>query len=72
MAAVLNRAVLDQLGRAQEDNVVSVGSNEGKVATQNLGWMRPTDKDTPLEEMRRRLRGDGYLFLKRLILVKMS
>lgn len=37
MAAVLNRAVLDQLGRAQEDNVVSVGSNEGKVATQNLG-----------------------------------
>ncbi len=67
MAAVLNPVVHGQLGQDSHHNIVSVGSNEGKVATQHLGWMRPTAKDTPLEEMRRRLREDGYLLLKHLI-----
>ena len=67
MAAVLNHVVLDQLGKAQDNKIVSVGSNEGKIATENLGWMRPTDKGTSLEEKRKRLREDGYLFLKHLI-----
>ncbi|KAL3965311.1 hypothetical protein ACCO45_002315 [Purpureocillium lilacinum] len=46
---------------------IAVGSNQGKIASQNLGWMRPTTTDTPLEEMRERLRQDGYLFVKNLI-----
>ncbi|KAJ6447022.1 phytanoyl-CoA dioxygenase [Purpureocillium lavendulum] len=50
-----------------ESPPVAVGSNQGKIAPQHLGWMRPTSTDTPLEEMRRRLREDGYLFVKNLI-----
>lgn len=46
---------------------VPVGSNKGKVAQENLAWLRPTYKDTPIAEMRDRLKEDGYLFLKNLI-----
>lgn len=45
----------------------SVGSNQGKSTGNQLGWLRPTPKDTPVEEMRKRLEEDGYLFVKRLI-----
>ena len=44
MAAVLNHVVLDQLGKAQDNKIVSVGSNEGKIATENLGWMRSEER----------------------------
>ncbi|UNI13563.1 Phytanoyl-CoA dioxygenase [Purpureocillium takamizusanense] len=50
-----------------ESPPVAVGSNQGKIASQHLGWLRPTARDTPLEEMRERLRQDGYLFVKNLI-----
>ncbi|KAG8416816.1 hypothetical protein J3459_013604 [Metarhizium acridum] len=46
---------------------IPVGSNEGKVAQENLGWLRPTSKDTSIPEMRKRLKEDGYLFVKSLI-----
>ena len=46
---------------------VPVGSNQGKIASDQLGWLRPTPKDTPLEGMRQRLHDDGYLFVKNLI-----
>jgi phytanoyl-CoA hydroxylase len=46
---------------------VPVGSNTGKVAQEHLDWLKPTLKDTPISEMRRRLKEDGYLFLKNLI-----
>lgn len=46
---------------------IPVGSNEGKVALENLGWLRPTSKGIPISEMRKRLKEDGYLFVKSLI-----
>ena len=44
-----------------------VGSNQGKIKPEHIRWMRPTSKDTPMEEMRSRLKEDGYLFVKHLL-----
>ena len=44
-----------------------VGSNRGKIRPEHLRWMRPTSKETPMEEMRSRLKEDGYLFVKHLL-----
>ena len=44
-----------------------VGSNQGKVDPQYIKWLRPTPRDTPLDEMRKRLADDGYLFVKGLL-----
>ena len=41
-----------------------LNANEGRVEQPQLGWLRPTSKDTPLEEMRERLEKDEYLFVK--------
>lgn len=42
-------------------------ANQGRVPRPQLGWLRPTSADTPIEEMRRRLDEDGYLHVKGLI-----
>lgn len=44
-----------------------VGSNQGKIKHEHIRWMRPTSKETPMEEMRSRLKQDGYLFVKHLL-----
>ncbi|KAG0647550.1 hypothetical protein D0Z07_6824 [Hyphodiscus hymeniophilus] len=45
-----------------------IRSNEGEYIKQkSLGWLRPTAKDTTLDEMRRRFDTDGYLLIKGLI-----
>lgn len=49
------------------DVPVPVGSNQGKVAQEHLGWLKPTFTDMPVHEMRARLKEDGYLFVKNLI-----
>ncbi|KAL9109137.1 MAG: hypothetical protein Q9227_006228 [Pyrenula ochraceoflavens] len=36
----------------------------GRVEQPQLGWLRETSTDTPVEEMRRRLEEDGYVFVK--------
>ena len=46
---------------------ISVGSNEGKIPQHDLEWLKETPTDTPLAEMQRRLREDGYVFVKNLI-----
>ena len=46
----------------------SLRSNRGKyVDPSSTGWMRPTSRDTPMEEMRRRYNEDGYVWIKNLI-----
>ena len=52
--------------RTQQEPPV-VGSNQGKIKRQHIGWIRPTPKDTPMPEMRKRLKEDGYLLVKGLI-----
>ena len=42
-------------------------ANNGYVEQAKLGWLRPTTLDTPVEEMRRRLDQDDYLFVKGVI-----
>ncbi|KAL9614429.1 MAG: hypothetical protein Q9167_001100 [Letrouitia subvulpina] len=44
-----------------------IRSNEGTIDDKYLGQLRPTPKDTPLPQMQRRLKEDGYLFVKNLI-----
>ena len=44
-----------------------VGSNQGKIQRQYIRWLRPTPKDTPMSEMRSRLKEDGYLLVKQLL-----
>lgn len=44
-----------------------IRANQGCVSQPQLGWLRPTFADTPIEEMRHRLAEDDYLFVKGLI-----
>ncbi|KAL4889688.1 hypothetical protein BDV59DRAFT_210112 [Aspergillus ambiguus] len=44
-----------------------LGQNGGRIDLQHLGRLRPSPSSLPLEEMRRRLQEDGYLFVKGLI-----
>ena len=46
----------------------SLRSNRGKhVDPSSTGWMRSTSRDTPMEEMRRRYKEDGYVWIKNII-----
>ncbi|KAJ9639121.1 hypothetical protein H2204_004029 [Knufia peltigerae] len=40
---------------------------EGSIPQSRLGWLRPTPADTPIEEIRRRLEEDEYVFVKGLL-----
>lgn len=42
-------------------------ANSGHVGRDNLGWLRQTPADTPIQEIRNRLEADGYVFVKGLI-----
>lgn len=44
-----------------------LGQNGGRVSTDHIGLLRPTPASLPMEEMRQRLKQDGYLFVKGLI-----
>lgn len=41
--------------------------NDGPLAPDQIAYLNPTPVSTPIEEARRRLRQDGYLFLKGLL-----
>ncbi|KAJ5698969.1 phytanoyl-CoA dioxygenase [Penicillium macrosclerotiorum] len=45
--------------------MIDVRSNQGP--TVRAGWLRVTPKDTHFDEMRKRLREDGYVFVKGLL-----
>ncbi|MCJ1448200.1 MAG: hypothetical protein MMC23_008714 [Stictis urceolatum] len=42
-------------------------NNGGYIDSDVVGWLKPTPKDTPVEEMRRRYEADGYLWVKNVI-----
>ena len=44
-----------------------LGQNGGRIATDRIGLLRPTPASMPIEELRHRLKEDGYLFVKGLI-----
>ena len=50
-----------------EDLPFGVRSNTGSIDDELVGWMRVTTRDTPIDEVRRRLRRDGYVFVKNVI-----
>jgi phytanoyl-CoA hydroxylase len=41
--------------------------NDGELTPDQVGTLRPTTLDTPIEEVRRRYNEDGYVFLKHLL-----
>ena len=43
------------------------GAREGILGNDHVGWMRPTAKDTPISEIRKRFAEDGYVFVKNLL-----
>jgi hypothetical protein len=42
-------------------------ANQGILEDDHIGWLRPTAKDSPLFEIRKRFEEDGYVFVKGLI-----
>lgn len=44
-----------------------IGANQGVIKNEHIQRLRPTPKDTPISEIRRRLKEDGYIFMKGLI-----
>ncbi|KFY44034.1 hypothetical protein V494_01683 [Pseudogymnoascus sp. VKM F-4513 (FW-928)] len=44
-----------------------IGANQGVIKDEHIERLRPTPKDTPIDEIRRRLKEDGYIFMKGLI-----
>ncbi|OOF93860.1 hypothetical protein ASPCADRAFT_172713 [Aspergillus carbonarius ITEM 5010] len=56
----------DQYGKyyPTDPRNLSLESNFGPMLPQMIGYLQPTSKDTPIEVMRERFNGDGYLFIK--------
>ncbi|KAI9664982.1 MAG: hypothetical protein M1821_006430 [Bathelium mastoideum] len=53
---------------AESGQLPKLRTNQGAyVDPQSIGWMKPTPRDAPLEEMRRRYDEDGYVWVKELI-----
>lgn len=44
-----------------------IGANQGVIKDEHIQRLRPTPKDTPIAEIRKRLKEDGYIFMKGLI-----
>jgi phytanoyl-CoA hydroxylase len=42
-------------------------NEDTRIPQAQLGWMRTTPRDTPIEEMKARLKEDGYVHVKRVI-----
>ena len=41
--------------------------NDGRLPPESMGLLRPTTLDTPIEEIQRRYKEDGYVFVKGLV-----
>lgn len=52
------------LGAAPVNDELYIRSNEGRIEGDRVGRMRETANDTPIEEIRKRLKEDGYVFVK--------
>ncbi|PLB55479.1 hypothetical protein P170DRAFT_443254 [Aspergillus steynii IBT 23096] len=46
---------------------LNLESNFGPMAADQIGYLQPTSKETPIEIMRERFQRDGYLFVKSLL-----
>ncbi|ETN37392.1 uncharacterized protein HMPREF1541_08383 [Cyphellophora europaea CBS 101466] len=60
-------ATADVLLPATQPLPSHLAANTGHVPRSQLGWLRPTTSDTSIDEMRRRLSTDGYLYVKNLL-----
>ena len=68
MAAVQQPPLLAHELVAEPGQLPKLRSNYGdQIDTQSTGWLKPTFKDTPLEEMRRRFDEEGYVWVKNVI-----
>ena len=68
MTAVLSGPVPPHEVTLQTQNLPRLRFNRGKnFDLSSTGWMLPTPKDTPLEEMRKRYDDTGYLWVQHLL-----
>ena len=68
MTAIQSSPVAPHEVTLQTHQIPRLRFNRGKnVDLSSTGWMLPTPKDTPLEEMRRRYEDTGYLWVKHLL-----
>ncbi|KAI9731685.1 MAG: hypothetical protein M1834_004474 [Cirrosporium novae-zelandiae] len=49
------------------DSSVKLFVNDGPLQPSQIGYLKPSSPDLPLDELRRRLQQDGYLFVKGLL-----
>lgn len=67
IAAVQQVAPAILKGSVDECFPDGLGQNGGRIPTERLGLLKPTDLSLSVNEMRQRLAQDGYLFVKGLI-----
>jgi hypothetical protein len=51
----------------RDDSTGIVFNNGDHIDHDKVGLMQPTPKDAPLDEMRRKMKETGYIFVKNLI-----
>lgn len=54
----------------RDGETLKLHSSGGPIDKHSLGWLEPTAKDTPLEEMREKYARDGYLWVKNVLPVE--
>ena len=67
-AEVLNAPGIPSLGNSLSGHLPKLRWNHGNyIASSSTGWMQPTSVDTPVEEIRKRFREEGYVWIKNVI-----
>ncbi len=51
-------------GMFRDMNTLELHSSGGPIDSDSIGCLKPTSKDTPLEQMREQYARDGYLWVK--------
>ncbi|KAJ5357385.1 hypothetical protein N7541_004543 [Penicillium brevicompactum] len=68
MTAVLNPVAPPLFSGTVKDCLPEgLGQNGGRISSEKIGFLRPTPKNLPVEQLRQRLKEDGYLFVKDVI-----
>jgi phytanoyl-CoA hydroxylase len=69
MAAAVQTPIAPPIfgGTVKEYLPEGLAQNGGRISTDKVGFLRPTSASLPVDEMRERLKADGYLFVKGVI-----
>jgi phytanoyl-CoA hydroxylase len=51
-------------GTFRDMDTLELHSSGGAIDPDSVGWLRPSSKDTPIEQLREQYNRDGYLWMK--------